>query len=157
MNFELISNAALSARIGGLIKTAAKQREYFWNIMYNAAQRCYEHNDVSWVNKALAMAKTVGRYKATLAILKLVVPYQFKDGAFGGKRKVGMYDKLHLTFADIIKIEVARQLDEDAKPHTPKPYDFYASLENFLKKAEANDVSEAEVIEAIRDHQKKAA
>ena len=32
MNFNIIKNQALSARINGLIKTAEKQREYYWNI-----------------------------------------------------------------------------------------------------------------------------
>jgi len=157
MEFNFIKNGALTARINGLIKTAEARREYFWNVLYNCVLRSYEHNDVSYVNKGLAMAKAVGRYKATLAILKQVVPYTFKEGAFGGKRKVGMYDKLHLTFGDVIKALVAQQIDDDTKPKVPKAYDFYASLENFLKKAEVNDVTHADVIEAIRDADKKAA
>ena len=92
----MLSNKSLSARIGGIIKTAEQQRVYYWNILFNCVNRCYEHNDVSWVNRGLAMSKAVGRYRATKAILQQVTPFKFdtKTQEFGGKRKQGMYEKL---------------------------------------------------------------
>jgi len=159
MKFETISNAALSARIGGLIKTAEKQREYYWNVLFNTVNRCYEHNDVSWVNKGLAMAKAVGRYRATKAILQQVVPFKFdaKTQQFGGKRKANMHDKLESKYGTVLLALIQSQHEDDNKPVKAKDWEYEKARNNFLKACVNHDKDLADVVVDIKDYVKKAA
>ena len=152
-----IANKSLGGMIKSRINSAERERQAYWDILFSCVMNCYEHADVSWVAKGLEMSKAVGRYRATLSILKTVVPYPCDKGVFGGKRKVGMYDKLKDTVAEVLLVEINRQKEDDSKPKTAKEYEFYASLESFLKKAASHDITDVQVIEAIRDHAKKAA
>ena len=122
----VISNKALSARIGGIIKTAENQRVYYWNILFNCVDRCFEHNDVSWINRGLAMSKAVGRYRATKAILQQVVPFKFdtKTQQFGGKRKVNMYEKLENKYGTVLQALVEAQHESDNAPAKAKDWEY---------------------------------
>ncbi len=159
MEFNIISNRSLSARINGIINTAEARLENYWNVLFNCVNRCYEHNDVSWVNKGLEAARAEGRYRATVAILKEVVPFKFSQAeGFHGKRSIGRHNKLVDKYAEVLMALITQQKEADTKAKEKKSeYDFYKALENFLKKAHKNDVSDAEVIEAIRELQKQAA
>jgi hypothetical protein len=159
MNFNIIKNQALSARINGLIKTAEKQREYYWNILFNCVNRCYEHNDVSWVNKGLAMSKAVGRYRATKAILQQVVPFKFdaKTQEFGGKRKQGMYEKLESKYGTVLLSLIESQHEADNKPAKAKDWEYEKARTNFMKACAKHDVDLDEVVVDIRDYVKSQA
>ena len=156
---SVISNKSLSARIGGIIKTAEQQRVYYWNILFNCVNRCYEHNDVSWINRGLAMSKAVGRYRASKAILQQVVPFKFdtKTQQFGGKRKQGMYEKLESKYGTVLQALVEAQHEADNKPAKAKDWEYEKALANFLKVCTKHDVELDNVVVDIRDYIKKAA
>ena len=156
---KLLSNKSLSARIGGVIKTAEQQRVYYWNILFNCVNRCYEHNDVSWVNRGLAMSKAVGRYRATKAILQQVTPFKFdtKTQLFGGKRKKSMYEKLESKYGSVLQALVEAQQEADTKPTQAKDWEYEKARTNFLKACIKHDVELNDVVVDIRDYVKKQA
>lgn len=155
----MLSNKSLSARIGGIIKTAEQQRVYYWNILFNCVNRCYEHNDVSWVNRGLAMSKAVGRYRATKAILQQVTPFKFdtKTQEFGGKRKQGMYEKLESKYGTVLQALVESQQEADNTPAKAKDWEYEKARTNFLKACAKHDVELSEVVVDIRDYVKAQA
>lgn len=149
-----IANKALGGMITRRINSAEQRRQDYYDIMFSCVMNCYDHSDVSWVAKALELSKAVGRYRATLAILKTVVPFPCDKGVFGGKRKVAMYDKLKDVVAEVMLVEINRQVSEDSKPKTAKAYEFETALAAFLKKAHAHDITDADIIEAVRNADK---
>lgn len=155
----VISNKALSARIGGIIKTAENQRVYYWNILFNCVDRCFEHNDVSWINRGLAMSKAVGRYRATKAILQQVVPFKFdtKTQQFGGKRKVNMYEKLENKYGTVLQALVEAQHESDNAPAKAKDWEYEKAYVNFCKVCLKHDVELSNVVVDIREYAKKQA
>lgn len=159
MEFTIINNRSLAARIKGIVNTAEQRRENYWNVLFNCVNRSFEHNDVSWVNRGLEAARAEGRYRATLAILKQVVPFGFDKSTqqFGGKRKLAMYNKLKDNYAEVLMALITQQQERDSKASEPQAYDFYKALGNFLSKAHKHDVTDAEIIEAIREAAKQAA
>lgn len=156
---SVISNKSLSARIGGIIRTAEKQRVHYWNILFNCVNRCYEHNDVSWVNRGLAMSKAVGRYRATKAILQQVTPFKFdtKTQQFGGKRKQNMYEKLESKYGPVLQALVEAQHEADNTPAKAKDWEYEKALANFAKACIKHDVELKDVVVDIRDYAKKIA
>lgn len=159
MEFNIIKNQALAARINGLIKTAEKQREYYWNVLFNCVNRCYDHNDVSWINKGLAMSKAVGRYRATKAILQQVVPFKFdtKTQQFGGKRKQNMYEKLESKYETVLLALIESQHEADNKPAKAKDWEYEKARTNFLKACVKHDITIDEVVVDIREYAKSQA
>lgn len=157
--FIRIANKALGPMIKRRVESAAKRRQEFWNILYSCVANCYEHNDVSWVNRGLEMAKAVGRYRATLAILKQVTPFKYDTATqqFGGKRKVNMFEKLENKYGEVLLALVTQQVEADSKPRDKKDYEFEKALDTFLKRAAKHDIDDAEVIEAIRNRAKEKA
>lgn len=153
-NFYLFKdNKALAGRINSRIKGAAKERFEYWNIMYNCVHKCYDHNDVSWINKALGMAKAVGRYRASVAILREVVPFAFDKKAqiFYGKQQKGKVSALGGTYGIVLKQAVEDQLEaENAVPEkTATPWDYEKALANFLKTCGKHEVDYKKVARDI--------
>ena len=133
--FTRIENKSLSGMIKSRIKSAVQRRFDYWNILFNCVRNSFEHNDVSWVNKGLQMAKAVGRYKATVRILKNVVPFAFDSEAqiFHGKMKEGMYNKLSETYSEVLLALVNEQQVADSTPKEKKEWEFDTARENFEK------------------------
>jgi hypothetical protein len=147
---NLIANKALGGMITRRINSAERERQIYWDILFSCGVNCYEHNDVSWINKGLEMAKAVGRYRATVSILKTCIPFNHKDGVFGGKRKAAMYDKMKDKFEAVLLAEINKQVAEDSKPKTVAAYEFEKAKENFEKKALANGITvEVRVVETV--------
>ena len=161
MEFTIITNKSLSARIRGYIKSAEKRREEYWNVLFNCVERSFEHNDVSWVNKGLQAAKAVGRYRATVSVLKQVVPFAFDAEAqiFHGKRKAGMYNKLAENYSDVLNTLVAEQLEADTAPpsKSKKDWNYDKALANFLKACQKHDITLHDVVVDLEKMEKQAA
>jgi hypothetical protein len=152
MDFQRISNKALSSRIRGLTQTAEKVRQYFWNVLFNCVANSFEHNDVSWVNRGLEMAKAVGKYRATLAILRQVVPFPVKDGVFHGKRKAKMYQQLESKFETVLLALIDAQKQADSKPVSKKDWEYETARENFIKACAKHNVDLDDVVVDIADY-----
>lgn len=157
--FTRIENKSLSGMIQTRIKSAEQRRFDYWNILMNCVRNCYEHSDVSWVNKGLAMSKAVGRYRATKAILQQVTPFKFdtKTQEFGGKRKTNMYEKLESKYSTVLAQLVETQHEADNKPTKAKDWEYEKARNNFLKACAKHDVELEDVVVDIRDYVKKAA
>jgi len=133
-----IENKSLGGMISRRIDSAAKERQAYWDILFSCVMNCYDHSDVSWINKGVAMSKAVGRQRATLSILKTVVPFACEKNVFGGKRKAAMYEKMKDKVAEVLLAEINKQKSADAEPKTPAEYEFEKARENFIKKAASN-------------------
>lgn len=157
--FTRIANKSLSGMIASRIKSAAQRRFDYWNILNSCVANCYEHNDVSWVNKGLAMSKAVGRYRATKAILQQVTPFKFdtKTQEFGGKIKKNMVEKLGDKYSTVLQALVESQLEADIKPATAKDWEYEKARNNFLKACVKHDVELKDVVVDIRDYAKSQA
>jgi hypothetical protein len=136
-----IMNKALGGMITRRINSADQRRQEYWDIMFSCTMNCYEHDDVSWINKAVDLSAAVGRKRATLAILKTIVPFPCEKGVFGGKRKVNMYEKMKDKVAEVLLAEINKQVAADAAPKTAAAYEYDKAEANFIKKAAANGIT----------------
>lgn len=156
-NFKIVTNKSLGGSLRGQINGAAKQLWTFWNILFNCVNRCYEHNDVSWVNRGLEMARAVGRFKVALFILKQLVPYSYTtELGFHGKRKGGKFDEMQNTYQAIMHSLVGEQQEADSKPKVSKPFELDSALENLYKRANKAGVSNDDILAAVIDLNKLA-
>ena len=128
-----IANKSLGGMIKSRINSADQRRQDYWDILFSCVMNCYEHNDVSWINKGLEMSKAVGRNRASLSILKTVVPFPAEKGVFGGKRKVGMYEKTKDKVAEVLLAEINKQKIADSTPKTKADWEYDIARENFEK------------------------
>lgn len=153
--FKLLDNRKLSAQIRGQIQTADKQLWTFWNLVFNCINRAFECNDVTHANRALEMARAVGRFKVAKSIMVQVVPFAYTtEEQFHGKQKKGMHNKLADTYEEVLRSLIAEQQDADSKPKQAREFELETALESLYKRANKAGFSNDDILAAVIDHNK---
>jgi hypothetical protein len=95
--FNMLTNRQFAAQVNGLIKSGPQQVWHFWNLAFNAISRTNDTKDVSHVNKMVAAARAVGRYRAFMAVATGLVcfPADKQAGIFSGKLQKGKWSALN--------------------------------------------------------------
>jgi hypothetical protein len=94
MEYSIISNRQLAAKVNGRIKSGPAYVAETCNVMFNCIERAIIHNDANWLNRGAAYARASGPYvTAFMSVAKTVSPFADEKGVFGGKMLKGKSTK----------------------------------------------------------------
>ncbi len=150
--FERMTNRSFAATLAAWAGAKGRSlRNMFWQLVANGIVRCYETNDVSHVNKLVAMATNTGQLRRFERLAVSLIPFAYDKGErkFAGKRQDGKFNAMADTWEQLLFDAIQGENDSNAKAKSP--YDFDKALAAFMKTAAKNEYNNDRVVAAVVD------
>lgn len=151
--FERMTNRSFAATLSAWSGSKGRDiRNMFWQLVANGIVRTYETNDVSHVNKLVAMAVNTGQLRRFERLASGLIPFAYDKGEreFSGKRQDGKYNEMASTWEQLLFEAIETENDSNAKAKSP--YDFDKALAAFVKRANKHEISNDAVVEAVMEY-----
>ena len=148
--FKLMSNRSFAATLAAWTGDKGRNiRDMFWQLVANGIVRTYDTNDVSHVNKLVAMAVNTGQLRRFERLAAKLVPFAYDSGArlFGGKRQDGKYKAMSETWEQLLSDAILTENDSNNKAKSA--YNFDKALASFVKRANKHDFDNSEIQSAV--------
>lgn len=148
--FQRMTNRSFAATLSAWTGSKGLSiRNMFWQLVANGIVRTYETNDVSHVNKLVAMAINTGQLRRFERLAASLIPFAYDKGErlFGGKRQNGKFKQLADTWERLLFDAIATENDSNNKAKSE--YDFDKALASFIKRANKHEYDNSEILSAV--------
>lgn len=148
--FAIMTNRSFAATLSAWTGSKGRDiRNMFWQLVANGIVRTYETNDVSHVNKLVAMAVNTGQLRRFERLASGLIPFAYDKGErlFGGERQDGKYKAMSDTWEQLLFDAIETENDSNAKPKAT--YDFDKALAAFVKTANKNEYNNDRIVAAV--------